>query len=100
MLDCDLIEDVEDYADDLVWESWRWYIPLLQALGVEPEDAIILNVAVSNEPPALKALRTFALRLLDSHHGVVKDSNTNQVWTWEEIANDSIRGGQKFFGIG
>jgi hypothetical protein len=100
LLDCDLIEDIADYAIDLVWDSWRWYIPLLEALGVEPENAVILNVKVRNEPSALIALHTFALKLLDSHGGVVKDSNTNQVWTREEIATETIRSGQKFFGAG
>ena len=84
---------------DLVWESWRWYIPLLEARGVGSEDGLILRIAVRNEPSAPKALRTFALKLLESHGGAVKDSITNQVWTREEIANDSIRGGQKFFGV-
>jgi hypothetical protein len=98
LLDFDLIEDVEDYAIDLIWKAWCWYIPLLDAVGVGPQDAVILKVVVRNEPSAHKALRTFALRLLDNHRGAVKDSVTNQVWTRDEIENDTIRGGQKFFG--
>jgi len=35
LLDFRLIEDVEDHAIDLVWDSWKWYVPLLEALGVE-----------------------------------------------------------------
>ena len=100
LLECNIIEDVVGHAIDLIWEAWEWYIPLFEALNVGPKNAVILNVSVLNEPSAPIALCTFALKLLNSHRGVVKDSNTNQVWTREEIASGSIRGGQKFFGIG
>ena len=66
LLDCRLIEDVEDYAIDLVWQAWLWYIPLLDAVGVEPQETVILEIAVRSEPSALKALRTFALKLLEA----------------------------------
>jgi hypothetical protein len=89
LLDFDLIEDVVDYAIDLVWESWQLYIPLLDALSVSEADARIVNVTVPDEPSALKALRTFALTMLGNHEGVVRDSNTEQVWTREEIVNNS-----------
>jgi len=42
---------------------------------------VIVNVAVRDEASALKALRTFALKLLENHSGVARDSNAKQFWT-------------------
>ena len=98
LLECTIIEDVEDYAIDLIWKAWEWYLPLFGALGVDPRNAVLLDVTVRDEPSALNVLRTFGLKLLDNHRGAVKDGNTNQVWSREEIANNSIRDGRTFFG--
>ena len=49
LLDFNLIEDVVDYAIDLVWESWKFYTPLLEALSVKEENALIVRVAVRDE---------------------------------------------------
>jgi hypothetical protein len=97
-LDFDLIENVADYAIDLVWESWKFYVPLLEALFVSEAGVVIVNVAIPDDPSALKALRTIALTMLRNHNGVVRDSNTEHVWTPEEIASNSIRCGRRFLG--
>jgi len=61
---------------------------------------VIVNVLVRDDASALKALRTFALKLLDDHPGVVKDSYTNEVWTREEIATNAVRSGRRFLAGG
>ena len=100
LLEIRLIEDVLDYAIDLIWEAWKFYVPLLDALGVNEENALIIDVRVRNDVSAREALRTFTLTMLHNHAGVVRDSNTEHAWTREEIANNSIRSGRTFFGEG
>ncbi len=108
-LEFDLIEDLVAYTIDLTLESWGWYVPLIEAVGAELEadalasdldEGLILLVTVRPQPEALDALRSFTVKLLEVHPGAVKDSNTGQVWTREEIAGNSTRRGRRFLGEG
>ena len=56
LLEIRLIEDVRDYAIDLIWEAWKFYVPLLDALGVNEENALIIDVRVRNDASAREAL--------------------------------------------
>lgn len=98
LLDLDLIADVRNYAMDLVWESWQWFIPLLTALRVEDENAVIVRVGVRDDPTALNILHILTLMLLENHPGVVRDTITEEVWTREEIETNSVKNARTFFG--
>ena len=97
LLECHVIDDVRDYAIDLIWEVWKWYVPLLKILEVEELNALILSVSIRDQPSAIGALHTFAVKLLEKHRGAVKESRTNRVWMRDDIANQVIRDGRRFF---
>lgn len=102
LLGCDLITDVKDYAIDLVLDAWLWYAPLVTALGVklnQNEGTLLLTVCAFDAQAAYPKLQALALALLKNHRGLLRESVTDLVWAYDEIASGCAKDGKRFLAV-
>jgi len=95
---CTFTEKVNDLLPGAAGDLYILYNSFKPALGFDLNfSAVTMYVRVAEGSLAESNFLKFTLFMLDAHIGLVKEVNSSHAWTLEEIRNNSIRNGFRFF---
>ena len=95
---CSFIEVWNDIVPGYEPETESFLSSFLPAIGFSPlSGGVYMDVFVVEDTLAESYLRRFALFMLDTHIGIVRDDNSSHAWTFKEIRTNAIRNGYRFF---